>query len=237
VIGNRPSLVSESLWQIPHACTRTRTSLAFGSGTSRVTSSIGPPFLATCAYRPVNFAIATSPSNDGRTSPGGRPRLGLTGIALVGPADRAASMRARVEHRLDRSVLLPDHEDVVAAHDRLDEVTPLGDLGFVAQEQPRAPGDQLHLPLEDRGVHVDAAIDLAPLRVDPSGRRLGADRAHADAPSGTNGVMILGSSGPEAGGWWPERSRASYVAVCQPSSSIRTPPVPYSSSNPDGVRT
>src|SRR5262249_8347076 len=155
-IGTRPSLVTESLWQIPQACTRTRTSPAFGSGTSRVTSSIGPPFLATCAYRPVNFAIATSPSNDGRTSPGGRPRLGLTGIALVGPADRVASMRARVEHRLDRSVLLPDHEDVVAVHDRLDEVTPLGDLGFVAQEQPRAPGDQLHLPLEDRRVRVDA---------------------------------------------------------------------------------
>src|SRR5262249_21890574 len=55
------------------------------------------------------------------------------------PADRVASMRARVEHRLDRSVLLPDHEHAVAAHDRLDEVTPLGDLGFVAQEQPTRP--------------------------------------------------------------------------------------------------
>src|SRR5262249_8732331 len=69
VIGNRPSLVSTSLWQIPHACTRTRTSLAFGSGTSRVPSSIGPPLRTTCAYRPVTFAIAPSPSNDGRTSP------------------------------------------------------------------------------------------------------------------------------------------------------------------------
>src|SRR5262245_61365089 len=59
-----PSLVTESLWQIPQACTRTRTSPAFGSGTSRVTNSIGPPFLTTCAYRPVNFGMAASPSKD-----------------------------------------------------------------------------------------------------------------------------------------------------------------------------
>src|SRR5207245_11127419 len=65
VIGKMPSLVAESLWQIPQACTRTRTSPALGSGTSRVTNSIGPPLLTTCAYRPVNFAIAPSPSKDG----------------------------------------------------------------------------------------------------------------------------------------------------------------------------
>src|SRR5262249_32924990 len=76
VIGNRPSLVTESLWQTPQACTRTRTSPAFGSGTSRITSSIGPPLLTTCAYRPVNFAIALSPSKDepnlSRRTPGCR---------------------------------------------------------------------------------------------------------------------------------------------------------------------
>src|SRR2546430_1841396 len=62
VIGKMPSLVTESLWQIPQDCTRTRTSPAFGSGTSRVTNSIGPPLVTTCAYRPV---IAPSPSKDG----------------------------------------------------------------------------------------------------------------------------------------------------------------------------
>ena len=47
--GQWPSFVNISLWQMPHACTRTRTSPGPGCGTSRSTNSIGPPGRVTCA--------------------------------------------------------------------------------------------------------------------------------------------------------------------------------------------
>src|SRR5947209_2469493 len=46
--GSRPSRVSTSLWQTPHACTRIRTCPAPGCGTSRSTSSKSAPGLGTC---------------------------------------------------------------------------------------------------------------------------------------------------------------------------------------------
>ena len=46
--GNNPSLVKESLWHIPHACTLMRTCVAAGSGMSRSTISNGPLGLETC---------------------------------------------------------------------------------------------------------------------------------------------------------------------------------------------
>ena len=56
--GICPSTVRLSLWQTPQASTRTRTSPRAGSGTSRSTSSSGPPARATCTAR--IFAIAFS---------------------------------------------------------------------------------------------------------------------------------------------------------------------------------
>src|ERR1700734_805996 len=49
--GNAPSLVSESLWQMPQASTLIRTWPAPGSGTSRCTSSKGPSAAATWIAR------------------------------------------------------------------------------------------------------------------------------------------------------------------------------------------
>src|ERR1700683_1233355 len=46
--GHCPSFVSESLWQIPQACTFTRTCPAVGLGISRSTISKSPPGLGTC---------------------------------------------------------------------------------------------------------------------------------------------------------------------------------------------
>ena len=58
-VGKMPNLAMESLWQTPQACTRMRTSPGFGLGSSRSTSSNGPPFCATWTTR--IFGIATSP--------------------------------------------------------------------------------------------------------------------------------------------------------------------------------
>src|SRR5436189_6032710 len=44
-----PSLTSMSLWQMPHASTRTRTCRGPGSGMSRSTNSQSPPGLLICA--------------------------------------------------------------------------------------------------------------------------------------------------------------------------------------------
>jgi hypothetical protein len=49
--GNSPSLVKESLWQMPHACTLMPTCLAAGSGISLSTISSGPLGLETWTER------------------------------------------------------------------------------------------------------------------------------------------------------------------------------------------
>src|SRR5262245_47322145 len=47
--GNKPSFVTTSLWQTPHACTLMRTSPASGSGIWRSTISRFAPGLGICA--------------------------------------------------------------------------------------------------------------------------------------------------------------------------------------------
>src|SRR4029453_4266737 len=54
--GHTPSLVSESLWQMPEACTFTRTIPGPGSGTSRSTISNGPLGARTWAARILGMA-------------------------------------------------------------------------------------------------------------------------------------------------------------------------------------
>jgi len=58
------------------------------------------------------------------------------GIAFLGATDGIAAMGAGIQHRLDRAVLLADHQNVVAAHHRLKEITRLGNLRLVTEEQP-----------------------------------------------------------------------------------------------------
>jgi hypothetical protein len=55
--GNNPSLVKESLWHTPHACTLIRTCLAPGSGISRSTISRGPLGLDTCTERMYYYVL------------------------------------------------------------------------------------------------------------------------------------------------------------------------------------
>src|SRR3954454_7716570 len=69
--GNVPSLVSESLWQIPQACTLIRTSPAPGSGMGRSTSSKGPLGRDTWATR----ITVMFPRSLALTSEEGKPAL------------------------------------------------------------------------------------------------------------------------------------------------------------------
>ena len=55
--GNNPSLVKESLWHTPQACTLIRTCMGPGSGMSRSTISKGPLGLDTCTERMYNYII------------------------------------------------------------------------------------------------------------------------------------------------------------------------------------
>src|SRR5262249_27218074 len=55
MFGNSPSLVSESLWQMPQACTLIRTVPGPGSGIGRSTISKGPFGRETCATRIVGI--------------------------------------------------------------------------------------------------------------------------------------------------------------------------------------
>src|SRR5262249_23625020 len=61
MFGNSPSLVTESLWQMPQACTLIRTVLGPGSGIGRSTISKGPFGRETCATR----IVAIFPSSGG----------------------------------------------------------------------------------------------------------------------------------------------------------------------------
>src|SRR5947208_14208930 len=70
-------------------------------------------------------------------------------------------MRARVEHGFYRAIFLSNHQDVVAAHHRLEEITGLWNLGLVTEEQPGACEDPLCLEFKDRRVAVNAAVDFA----------------------------------------------------------------------------
>ena len=85
------------------------------------------------------------------------------GVAFVGSAHRVAAVHARVQEAPDAAVLLPDREDVVEPHGRLDEVARLGDLRLVAEELPRSAEDELHLGIEDVGIAEDPAVDLTTL--------------------------------------------------------------------------
>src|SRR5215472_10725381 len=55
ISGNKPSFVTESPWQIPHACTLMRTFPLQGSGIFRSTISNGPLGFETCTERILVF--------------------------------------------------------------------------------------------------------------------------------------------------------------------------------------
>ena len=67
----------------------------------------------------------------------------------------------------------------------------------------------------------------------------GVEQGHDATPltvEGVNGARICGKSG-SSGSLWPHRLCESYSPISHVSSSTRRPPVPYSISNPEGVRT
>ena len=86
------------------------------------------------------------------------------GVALLGAADRVATMSAGVEEALDAAVLLAHDEHVVAPDRRSKKSPAFGIWRLVAQELPRPAEDQLHLLLEDVRVAEDPSIDLARAR-------------------------------------------------------------------------
>ena len=121
--GMCPSTVTESVWQTPHASTRTRTSPRPGSGTSRSTSSSLPPAAATwtACMRPTLASAARGPAavsvptdalqlaravlrglerdlrHAARPHPGARQaRGGARAARAAAPARRAAADRARL---------------------------------------------------------------------------------------------------------------------------------------------
>src|SRR2546425_8338126 len=74
-------------------------------------------------------------------------------------AQLGAAVRAAVEQRRDRPVMLPHHDDGLAAHPGRDEAAGDGNLAFVAEVEPGTAEDQRDLPLEDGGIHVDRFVD------------------------------------------------------------------------------
>src|SRR5262245_59474692 len=68
--GKAPSLTSESLWQIPQACTLIRTEPAPGSGIGRSTTSKGPFARETCTTRIVAMGSSSCLLSSGLTRSG-----------------------------------------------------------------------------------------------------------------------------------------------------------------------
>src|SRR3954468_9030728 len=76
-------------------------------------------------------------------------------------ADPVAAVRTGVDEGVDRAVALADHEHLVVAHPRDDEVPRLGDLGLVGNKDPAAREDTLELELIERRVGEDAPVEPA----------------------------------------------------------------------------
>src|SRR5579884_2589750 len=101
--GNVPSLVSESLWQMPHACTLIRNVPARGCGTARSTISNGPFARETCTARIVAmnrlrdespFLNRATRLNDSRSRRSAKPRANDDAAPndLIPPIHEAASV-------------------------------------------------------------------------------------------------------------------------------------------------
>ncbi len=72
-----------------------------------------------------------------------------------------AAVGAAVEQHLHRAVAVARHDDRLAAEIRGDEVTRIGHLALVTDEQPGAAEDALHLQLEHIRIGIDAPMHPA----------------------------------------------------------------------------
>src|SRR2546430_95767 len=93
--GKAPSLVNTSLWQMPQACTLTRTEPGPGSGTGRSTSSRGPPGRDTWTAR--MFGMAQLRKRGGDRTADHEARRGLAEAAR--DVQRLAGHPLRVRRR------------------------------------------------------------------------------------------------------------------------------------------
>ena len=71
-------------------------------------------------------------------------------------------MAAAVVEHVDLAVGMAGHDDRLGADPRAQEVAGLGHLGGVADIDPAAREDALHLEREDRLVPEDVAVDAGP---------------------------------------------------------------------------
>src|SRR5581483_2264790 len=105
--GKAPSLVSESLWQMPQACTLIRTAPAAGSGIGRSTISKGPLGRETWATRIVAMRIlqrvpGISGADTGSGSPTSR-QYHLMDAAMEGDSGGGGGEGDLLLHHLFRS--------------------------------------------------------------------------------------------------------------------------------------
>jgi hypothetical protein len=81
---------------------------------------------------------------------------GAVAAALV--RDLGAAMGAAVEQNVDAAIVVARHDHRLAAEIGGDVVARLTHLAGMADEQPSAAEDALHLQLEDLGIGVDPAV-------------------------------------------------------------------------------
>jgi len=72
-------------------------------------------------------------------------------------------MGTAVDEHADRPVGVPCHDHRLASHSRREEGAGLGDLALVADQEPGAAEDAIHLEVEQGGIGVDRPVDAVRL--------------------------------------------------------------------------
>ena len=90
----------------------------------------------------------------------------LARVAVVAAHHAVAAVPAHVQERVKPALAVAGQDDRVLAHVGVEEVVGLGDQALVADHQPGAAEDLLHLVVVDGLVAEDAPVDLAGLGVD-----------------------------------------------------------------------
>ena len=85
------------------------------------------------------------------------------GVALAFVHHLGAAMGAAIEQHVDAVVVMPRHDDGLAAEFGRDVVARVGDLAGVADVQPGAPEDALHFEFEDIRIGIDPPVNPARL--------------------------------------------------------------------------
>src|SRR5262249_36778671 len=82
-----------------------------------------------------------------------------TRVAAVGGAHHRAAVHAPVDEHGDRAVGAAHHDDGLGADAARDVVARSRNLAVVADEDPAAPEDALHLFFEDAWIGVERGVD------------------------------------------------------------------------------